>query len=137
MRHQGFHKSINSFTLYNGGPTIPQVHYYHDDIDVSARFCFSLGGSFKSTLEASLVILAPFKKVGDVKEQLAGSPTPQFAANAWKEPCPAAIGFVAPSSDIKCGLKTASRFAGGRGVKKRRVETCIRRYEQPESFKVT
>ena len=40
-------------------------------------------------------------------------------------------------SDIKCGLKTASRFAGGRGVKKRRVETCIRRYEQPESFNVT
>ena len=33
-------------------------------------------------------------------------------------------------SDIKCGLKTASRFAGGRGVKKRRVETCIRRYER-------
>jgi hypothetical protein len=40
-------------------------------------------------------------------------------------------------SDIKCGLKTASRFAGGWGVRKRRVETCIRRYEQPESFKVT
>jgi hypothetical protein len=39
-------------------------------------------------------------------------------------------------SDIKCGLKTASRFAGGREVKKRRVETCIRRYEQPESFKL-
>ncbi len=39
-------------------------------------------------------------------------------------------------SDIKCGLKTASRFASGRGVKKRCVETCIRRYEQPESFKL-
>src|SRR5271166_3589573 len=38
-------------------------------------------------------------------------------------------------SDTKCGLKTASRFAGGRGVKKRRVETCNRRYEQPESSK--
>src|SRR5947209_4814819 len=24
-------------TGYKGGPTIPQVHYYHDDIDVSAR----------------------------------------------------------------------------------------------------
>jgi len=24
-------------TLYNGEPTIPQVHYKHDDIDVSAR----------------------------------------------------------------------------------------------------
>jgi hypothetical protein len=41
-------------TLYNGEPTIPQVHYYHDDIDVSARFCYSLGGSFKSTLGGSL-----------------------------------------------------------------------------------
>ena len=29
-----------------------------------------------------------------------------------------------------------SRFAGGRGVKKRRVETCTPRYEQPESFKL-
>ena len=38
--------------------------------------------------------------------------------------------------DIKCGLKTASWFAGGREVKRRRVETCIRRYEQPESFKL-
>src|SRR6267154_640553 len=40
--HQGFHKSIDSFTLYNGEPTIPQVHYYHDDINASARFCYSL-----------------------------------------------------------------------------------------------
>ena len=30
----------------------------------------------------------------------------------------------------------ASRFAGSRGVKKRRFETCIRRYEQLESFKL-
>jgi hypothetical protein len=35
---------------------------------------------------------------------------------------------------MKCGLKTVSRFAAGGGVKKR-VETCIRRYQQPESFK--
>src|SRR5258706_10013544 len=41
-------------TLYNGEPTIPQVHYYHDDIDVSARFCYSLGGSFKCTLGGCL-----------------------------------------------------------------------------------
>jgi hypothetical protein len=34
-------------TLYNGEPRIPQVHYYHDDIDVSARFCYSLGGSLR------------------------------------------------------------------------------------------
>src|SRR5580700_9052614 len=37
-------------TLYNGEPTIPQVHYYHDDIEAPARFCYSLTGSFKSTL---------------------------------------------------------------------------------------
>ena len=35
-------------------PTIPQLHYYHDDIDVSARFCYSLGGSLKSTSGGSL-----------------------------------------------------------------------------------
>src|ERR1700690_2957856 len=33
-------------------------------------------------------------------------------------------------------VENGSRFAGGRGVKKRRVETCIRRYEQPESSKL-
>src|SRR5215470_20156545 len=31
-------------------------------------------------------------------------------------------------------LKTASQFAGAGGGKKQRVETCIRRYEQHESF---
>ena len=31
-------------TLYSGRPTIPPVHYYHDDIDVSARFCSRGGG---------------------------------------------------------------------------------------------
>src|ERR1700723_1544211 len=36
-------------TLYNGEPTIPQLHYYHNDIDLYARFCYSLGGSFRST----------------------------------------------------------------------------------------
>src|SRR6478752_3744778 len=34
--------------LYDGGLKIPQLHYYHDDIDVSARFCYSLGEGFKS-----------------------------------------------------------------------------------------
>jgi hypothetical protein len=37
----------------------------------------------------------------------------------------------------KAVLKTASRFAGARELKKLGVETCIRRYEQHESFKVT
>src|SRR5205807_1008194 len=41
-------------TLYNGGPTITQLHYYHDDITVSARLYYSLGGSFMSTLGGSL-----------------------------------------------------------------------------------
>src|SRR6516162_11473806 len=34
----------------DGEPTIPQVHYYHNDIAVSARFCYSLGGGFRSSL---------------------------------------------------------------------------------------
>ena len=38
MRHQGNHKSIKLLHSFNGEPTIPQVHYYHDDIDVFARF---------------------------------------------------------------------------------------------------
>src|SRR5437763_6589089 len=29
---------------------IPQVHYYHNDIAVSARFCYSLGRGFRSNL---------------------------------------------------------------------------------------
>ena len=41
-------------TLYNGEPTIPQVHYCHDDIDGSARFCYLLGESFKRTLGGPL-----------------------------------------------------------------------------------
>src|ERR1700693_3124130 len=40
--------------LCNGEPTIPQVHYSHHDIAVSARFCYSLGGRFRSTLGGSL-----------------------------------------------------------------------------------
>src|SRR5580704_4790538 len=47
-------------TLYNGEPTIPQVHYYHDDIDVPVRLWYSLGGSFKSIFRRfpCLMILA-------------------------------------------------------------------------------
>src|SRR5580704_1006073 len=41
-------RMLFSVLFYNGEPTIPQIHYYHDDIDVSARFCYSLGGSFKA-----------------------------------------------------------------------------------------
>jgi len=48
----------------------------------------------------------------------------------------AALSRLMAYLDMKCGLKTAGRFAGGRGVKKRRVETCIRRYEQTESLKL-
>src|SRR5216684_8880433 len=29
-------------------PTIPQVHYSHDDVAVFARFCYWLGGGFRS-----------------------------------------------------------------------------------------
>jgi hypothetical protein len=29
---------------FNGEPAIPQVHYYHNDIAVAARFSYSLGG---------------------------------------------------------------------------------------------
>src|ERR1700674_1921380 len=37
----------------SGVPTIPQVHYYHNDVAVYARFCYSLGGGFRSTLGGS------------------------------------------------------------------------------------
>src|SRR6202011_1263116 len=37
----------------NGEPTIPQVHYSHNDVAVSARFCYWLGGVFRSTLGGS------------------------------------------------------------------------------------
>src|SRR5882762_6537762 len=36
-------------TPYDGEPTIPQLHYYHNDIDFYARFCYSLGRGFRST----------------------------------------------------------------------------------------
>src|SRR5215468_2319027 len=29
-------------------PTIPQVHYSHNDVAVFARFCYWLGGGFRS-----------------------------------------------------------------------------------------
>src|ERR1700687_2801780 len=38
----------------NGESAIPQVHYYHNDVAVYARFCYSLGGGFRSTLGGSL-----------------------------------------------------------------------------------
>src|SRR6267142_895263 len=37
----------------DGEPIIPQVHYYHNDVAVSARFCYRLGGGFRSTLGGS------------------------------------------------------------------------------------
>src|SRR4029077_17151783 len=36
-------------TLYDGEPTILQIHYCHNDIDFYARFCYSLGRGFRST----------------------------------------------------------------------------------------
>src|SRR5262249_31601807 len=53
IRHQGFHKSINSSLFINGEPTILQLHYYHNDIAVSARFGYSLGRGFRSNLGGS------------------------------------------------------------------------------------
>src|ERR1700730_2234897 len=35
--------------LNNGQPTIPQVHYHHNDVAVYARVFCSLGGVFRST----------------------------------------------------------------------------------------
>src|SRR6476646_9682870 len=38
----------------NGEPTIPHVHYSHNDVAVCAGFCYSLGGGFRNTLGGSL-----------------------------------------------------------------------------------
>src|SRR5215831_12201587 len=35
-------------TDWSGVPTIPQVHYSHNDVAVFARFCYWLGGGFRS-----------------------------------------------------------------------------------------
>jgi hypothetical protein len=35
-------KPLRLLTLYNGEPTIPQVHYYHNNIEIYARFRYSL-----------------------------------------------------------------------------------------------
>jgi len=45
----GFPQKHKLLALCNGEPTIPQLHYYHNDIAVSAQFCFSLGRGFRST----------------------------------------------------------------------------------------
>jgi hypothetical protein len=42
-------------TLYDGEPTIPQLHNYHNDIDCYARFRYSLGASrFAETLSRAI-----------------------------------------------------------------------------------
>src|SRR3984957_19822776 len=41
--------------LCNGEQTLPQVHYYHYDNAVHARYCYSLRGGFRSTLGDSHV----------------------------------------------------------------------------------
>src|SRR5205814_10667167 len=46
MRHQGFSQKHKLLALCSGEPIILQVHYYHNDIATSARFCDSLGGGF-------------------------------------------------------------------------------------------
>src|SRR5215469_10549697 len=43
-----FHKSINSLQFLRE-PTIPQVHYHHNDFDFYARFGYSMGRGFRIT----------------------------------------------------------------------------------------
>src|SRR5215471_523590 len=43
-----FRDNINSAIHYDVLPTIPQVHYSHNDVAVFARFCYWLGGGFRS-----------------------------------------------------------------------------------------
>src|SRR5438445_10382254 len=33
----------------DGEPTVPQVHYYHDNSTICARFCYSSGERFRSS----------------------------------------------------------------------------------------
>jgi DNA-binding transcriptional LysR family regulator len=54
----------------NEEPTIPQVHYSHNDVAVYARFCYSLGGRFKSTLGGPVLddlrALVEFAQAGSI-----------------------------------------------------------------------
>jgi hypothetical protein len=49
---------------------VPQVHYSHNDVAVYARFCYSLGGGFRSTVEGSLLgdlrALVEFAQAGSI-----------------------------------------------------------------------
>src|SRR5437763_3467928 len=40
----------------DGEPTIPQVHYYHDNSAICARFCYSSGERFRSSCPAPIII---------------------------------------------------------------------------------
>jgi acyl carrier protein len=42
---QGF---LNFLLFVTENRHVPQVHYSHNDVAVYARFCYSLGGSFRS-----------------------------------------------------------------------------------------
>src|SRR5438874_5624544 len=41
----------------DGVPTIPQVHYYHDNSAICARFCYSSGERFRSSCPAPIIIV--------------------------------------------------------------------------------
>src|SRR5262249_26489004 len=40
----------------DGEPTIPQVHYYHDNNTICARFCYSSGERFRSSCPVPFII---------------------------------------------------------------------------------
>src|SRR5437588_1320334 len=68
----GFPQKHKLLALCNGEPTIPQLHYYHNDIAVSTQFCFSLGRGFRSTyfqevpLLDDLRALVEFARAGSI-----------------------------------------------------------------------
>src|SRR5215471_13214817 len=41
----------------DGEPTIPQVHYYHDNSTICARFCYSSGERFRSSCPVPFIIV--------------------------------------------------------------------------------
>src|SRR5438876_11938321 len=41
----------------DGEPTVPQVHYYHDNSTICARFCYSSGERFRSSCPVPIIIV--------------------------------------------------------------------------------
>src|SRR5207244_11331884 len=41
----------------DGEPTVPQVHYYHDNSTICARFCYSSGERFGSSCPVPIIIV--------------------------------------------------------------------------------